>query len=219
MAKDPAVLFYTSDFISGTSFFTYAERGQYILLLCQQHQLGSIPENHMISVCGSIDSPVIGKFIKGNDGNYYNERMRIEADKRKRFCESRSNNKSGRPKISNKSKSHDNHMNIHMEDESDNEDESIIGFNLFWNSYDKKVGSKSKIKKKWDKLSTATQQLILKYIPKYKLSQPDKQYRKHPETFLNNESWNDELIFRDNGTNQQDTSETLIAREDWKIHK
>lgn len=88
------------------------------------------------------------------------------------------------------------------EDEDENEDESIIGFNIFWNLYDKKVGSKSKIKKKWDKLSTTTHQCILEYIPKYKLSQPDKQYRKHPETFFNNESWKDEII-NNNGTHQQ----------------
>ncbi len=33
------------------------------------------------------------------------------------------------------------------------------------------------------------------YIPKYKAAQPNKQYRKNPETFLNNKSWNDELIY------------------------
>jgi len=92
MAKDPAVLFYTSDFLSGTSFFTMEERGKYITLLCQQHQLGSIPANHMISVCGSLDSNVVKKFSKDKDG-YYNERMREEAIRRSSYCISRSNNK------------------------------------------------------------------------------------------------------------------------------
>lgn len=36
MAKALTVLFYTSDFLSGTSFFTMEERGQYITLLCEQ---------------------------------------------------------------------------------------------------------------------------------------------------------------------------------------
>lgn len=118
MAKDPAVLFYTSDFISGTAFFSYEEKGQYITLLCNQHQLGGIPENHMISVCGSLDCQVAKKFSKGKDGIYFNPRMRTEAERRRSFCESRSNNKSGRPS-SNKDKiireSHDNHMSVHME--------------------------------------------------------------------------------------------------------
>ena len=126
MAKDPAVLFYTSDFLSGTSFFNNEQRGQYILLLCQQHQLGVIPENHMISVCGSLDSPVAKKFTKDEQGSYYNIRMREEGVKRANFCASRSNDKSGRPKV----KSHDNHMiNIrkshvnHTENENDNGNE------------------------------------------------------------------------------------------------
>ena len=67
-------------------------------------------------------------------------------------------------------------------------------FDLFWDLYDKKVGEKSKIKKKYDKLSKETKDLIIKYIPKYKLSCPDKKFRKNPSTFLNNKSWNDELI-------------------------
>jgi uncharacterized protein YdaU (DUF1376 family) len=120
MTKDPAVLFYTSDFLSGTSFFSMEQRGQYITLLCQQHQLGEIPENHMINICGSLDSVVIKKFIKNEQGNYYNQRMKDEAEKRKSFCLSRSNNKSGRKKKEITSKSYENHKIIHMENENDN---------------------------------------------------------------------------------------------------
>ena len=35
----------------------------------------------------------------------------------------------------------------------------------------------------------------MSYIPQYKQCQPDKKYRKNPETFLNQKAWNDELIF------------------------
>jgi len=120
MSKDPAVLFYTSDFLSGTSFFSMEQRGQYITLLCQQHQLGEIPENHMINICGSLDSVVIKKFIKNEQGNYFNKRMKDEAEKRRTFCLSRSNNKSGRKKKEITSKSYENHKIIHMENENDN---------------------------------------------------------------------------------------------------
>ena len=37
----------------------------------------------------------------------------------------------------------------------------------------------------------------MEYLPKYKLSQPEKKFRKDPDTFLNNKSWNDELIESD----------------------
>lgn len=67
-------------------------------------------------------------------------------------------------------------------------------FEDFWDDYDKKVGSKPKLLKKWNKLSKTAKLKIRDYIPLYKAAQPDKKYRKNPETFLNNESWNDEII-------------------------
>ena len=124
MAKDPAVLFYTSDFLSGTSFFSYEEKGRYITLLCQQHQKNGIPENHMINICESLDSQVAKKFVKGEDGLYRNQRMADESERRRNYCDSRSNNKSGRPSKNHKKiirKSYDSDMNIHMETETDNE--------------------------------------------------------------------------------------------------
>lgn len=72
--------------------------------------------------------------------------------------------------------------------------ESNISFDFFWNLYDKKIGDKSKLSKKWEKLKDEERQAAIDYIPRYKASQPDKKYRKNPETFLNNKSWNDELI-------------------------
>ena len=69
-----------------------------------------------------------------------------------------------------------------------------ISFDVFWDLYDKKKGEKNKLSNKWDKLSDDERNKIIDYIPKYKLSQPDKKYRKDPETFLNNKSWLDELI-------------------------
>ena len=71
-------------------------------------------------------------------------------------------------------------------------------FLSFWNLYDKKV-ARPKCEKLWEKLTLKEKQACLSYIPLYKQAQPDKQYRKNPETFLRNKSWNDELIFRNHG--------------------
>ena len=100
MSKDPAVLFYTGDFLTGTAFFNDEQRGQYIRLLCEQHQNGHIPENHMVSICLSLGSPVVKKFVKDSEGNYYNIRMEEEIEKRAHFVDSRRGNGSlgGRPK-------------------------------------------------------------------------------------------------------------------------
>lgn len=69
-----------------------------------------------------------------------------------------------------------------------------IDFEIFWNEYDKKVGNKEKLRKKWESLSDKERQDVISYIPLYKQSRPDKQFRKDPSTFLNNKSWNDEII-------------------------
>lgn len=79
-------------------------------------------------------------------------------------------------------------------------------FTEFWDMYEKKVGDTKKIKKKWDSLSQADRESIMAYIPGYKQSQPDKQYRKNPETFLNNRAWKDELIFKSNDTKHTDSA-------------
>jgi hypothetical protein len=79
-------------------------------------------------------------------------------------------------------------------------EESIYYFDGFWNLYDKKRGDKTKVEKKWDKLTEEVKRDIMEYIPKYKQAQPDKQYRKDPMTFLNNCGWEDELIFKEGQT-------------------
>lgn len=115
MTKDPAILFYTSDFLSGTAFFTDAQRGQYIRLLCEQHQNGHIPERHMFDICQSYDSPVFKKFVKDAEGNYYQERMEKETQRRTSYSESRRNNRFGKKEQPDVTPHMSNHMSIHME--------------------------------------------------------------------------------------------------------
>lgn len=69
-----------------------------------------------------------------------------------------------------------------------------IDFDIFWDLYDKKVGDKVKLKKKWDSLTDKERETAITHIPLYKKSKPDKQFRKDPQTYLNNKSFNDEII-------------------------
>ncbi len=78
-------------------------------------------------------------------------------------------------------------------DKNDKNVKNKVMFDLFWNLYDKKVSS-SKCKSKWDKLTLQEQKKAMVFIPRYKQTTPDKKFRKNPETFLNNKSWNDELV-------------------------
>nr|MBC8437053.1 hypothetical protein [bacterium] len=62
-----------------------------------------------------------------------------------------------------------------------------------WDLYDKKV-AKPKAESLWKKLSKKDRDDCMEYIPKYSKAQPNKKYRKNPDTFLRNKSWNDELV-------------------------
>lgn len=85
--------------------------------------------------------------------------------------------------------------------ETEIETETNVLFENFWDLYDKKRGDKIKLEKLWHKLTDEEREKIMLYIPKYKLSQPDKKYRKDPQTFLNNKSWKDEIIEQGNNNN------------------
>ena len=93
-------------------------------------------------------------------------------------------------------------MHTHTQEEEEQEEEKEeeqyinIDFEFFWIEYDKKVGDKQKLIKKWNNLTDAEREKIMEYLPSYKQSVPDKQFRKNPETFFNNKSWNDEIVSR-----------------------
>lgn len=113
MSKDPAVLFYTSDFLSGTFTMTNEQVGKYIRLLCLQHQKGRLTEKDMLSICSAYDSEIWEKF-KMEDGYYLNEKMSNETIRRQKFSESRRNN-ALTPKSESTSKAYAQHMETETE--------------------------------------------------------------------------------------------------------
>ena len=112
--KDPAVLFYTQDFITGTLLMTDEQRGKYIMLLCLQHQNGKLTERDMLKICGGKDKDIWDKFIN-EDGCFYNKRMLLETQKRNNYTESRRKNLQKTT-----------HMDSHMEPHMENENENVI---------------------------------------------------------------------------------------------
>lgn len=82
MAKDPAFLFYSSDFLSGVQDLTMEERGQYITLLSLQHQKGHLSEKIIKLSVGNAAADVMAKFRQDSAGLWYNERLDIEKQKR-----------------------------------------------------------------------------------------------------------------------------------------
>lgn len=82
--------------------------------------------------------------------------------------------------------------------------------------YDKKLG-KDKAQKAWDILSKEEKSLALKTVQSYVESTPDKQYRKHPTTYLNQKSFNDEIIIR-NTTQTQRIAPKVTAQQLHEAH-
>lgn len=67
-------------------------------------------------------------------------------------------------------------------------------FDNIWNLYDKKVGCKDKLRKKWNSMSKADRKAATEYVPLYVIATEDKKYRKNFQTFLNQRGWEDEII-------------------------
>ena len=129
MGKDPAFLFYPGDFIAGTTHLTDEEVGCYIRLLCTQFNQGPLSEKKIRRILGekhaNIWEELEDKFLKNNQGEFYNKRLLFEKNRREKFVESRSNNR----KTSKLSPvSYEKHTKVirkthveHMENENENE--------------------------------------------------------------------------------------------------
>jgi hypothetical protein len=120
MSKDPAFLFYSSDFLTGTMFMDNEQVGKFIRLMCAQHQKGRLTEKDMLKICVTHDEDIFEKFALDGAGLYYNERLEQEVEKRKAYSESRRNNRKKKEDMIDTSLSYVKHM------ENENENENII---------------------------------------------------------------------------------------------
>lgn len=195
--SDPAFLFYSSDFLTGVSDLTMKERGQYITLLCLQHQKGHFTKKMVGIATPDATADVIAKFEVDTDGKYFNVRLDKEKKKREEYSEKQRNRALDGWKKRRKVDATAIATAMPIQKENRNEDvninedvNGIIPFDDFWNLYDYKKDRK-KCKGKWSKLDKETQEKVIKLIPAYISENPDKKFRKYPYTFLNNESWDD----------------------------
>lgn len=93
---------------------------------------------------------------------------------------------------------------------------NIETFNHLWDIYDKKVG-KDKAYKAFIKTNKKDYDIIIDHVKEYVDKTPDKQYRKNLATYLNNKSWNDEIVERvdkpkDFYANEQEKAQKLLEK-------
>ena len=84
----------------------------------------------------------------------------------------------------------------YKEKERDKEKDINILFDVFWNLYNRKEGSKKRCESKWNKLSDIERQKIIDTLPSFMSQIRDKQFQPFPETYLNQERWNDEIAIK-----------------------
>ena len=129
-------------------------------------------------------------------------------------------------KDSYKDKDKDNNKDKEKYKEKDNIN---IQFSEFWNLYDKKVGDKKRCEKKWDSLTNEERQKIKDTLPIFLGLIKDKQFQPHPETYLNQNRWNDEVVantkkkyklYNEIGTTEFELTESELQQKfarGWKL--
>lgn len=195
MSKDPAFLFYSSDFMMGTMVMSFEDRGKYITLLSYMHQNGRISLENMQALVGDVSDNLKLKFKIDENGLWYNERLEEAITKRERFNASRRSNGmlGGRPVAEN---AKPRMVAQKHADEIIPEIEPAVEkypFDKFWTMYDKPT-EKQSCETKWNKLAEQDREIILQRLPAYVKATPDTQYRKNPLTYLNRKIWLDDFI-------------------------
>ncbi len=91
MAKDPAILWYYNDYLSGTEHMTFEEQGAYMRLLCKQADIGHMNLDFIKKVLGKsfkkIWQNISEKFLQDEKGDFFNARVDAEKNKRKKYSE------------------------------------------------------------------------------------------------------------------------------------
>lgn len=155
--KDFSYMFYPGDVLRDTQFFTDAQKGCYLSILCCHIENIRISYDLIMIITRSLNdferSSFIKIFDKDDDGYFLNWAVNA-IQKRSAFIESRSNNKAGRKKneeVFEEKKeiikeSYDLHMTNHMVNVNENKKEKVIKSELE-NVFDSFLEMRKKIKK------------------------------------------------------------------------
>lgn len=234
MSKDPAMLFYTKDFLTGVALLNMKERGQYITLLCLQQQLGHMSLEQMQMAVGKLTPGILSKYVQDDQGLYYNVRADVEIGKRRKHCEKQKENIEKRW---NKAPQTDTTVNttdipnayhgittvIPLANASNNTPSSSSKgwleeqFETFWSIYPRKVG-KQAAKKAFAKVPKSE---LPKLIPAVEAQKASRQWTRdggqfvpYPATWLNQGRWDDEVD--DAGGGSKEAQQLQDQYNEWR---
>ena len=180
MAKDPAFLFYTADFLTGVMFMSNNEVGIYIKTLCILHQHGGrLPKDKIEKVVGVLPNIVLEKLELDKENNLFNRRLMEETIKRNAYCSSRKKNRMKK----NICKTYEKHMSGHMENENEDRDRDRVGIIIKDKYLDYVLLSKEEHQKLVDKLGTALVDTYIDRLNNY-IGSKGRRYKSHYYTIL-----------------------------------
>lgn len=91
--KDPAMLFYPSDFLVDTMLFDDIVIGRYIKLVCFLHQKGHLLYDDILGIVREENSPIFKLLEIDDKGLYYIPKIDVEIARRKAYSDSRRKNR------------------------------------------------------------------------------------------------------------------------------
>lgn len=92
MAKDPAFLLYSADFLIGALDLSMKERGQYITLLCLQHQKGHLTSELVNILVPNVSRRTLSKFQRDPEGRLFQPRLESEIARRAQKTKTQTDN-------------------------------------------------------------------------------------------------------------------------------
>jgi uncharacterized protein YdaU (DUF1376 family) len=220
------------DFIKDTSFLTNEEVGIYMKLIWLYYDTEKPLLNDIFTLsmkAGARESEnvllgILNMFFSLQDEEWHHSRCDKEIAEFHGYIESKSRagkasaerrmNMKATPveQVSNKRTTHEQLTTTHKPLPTNHIKLTPVGFDLFWNSYNKKVGKPNSIKQ-WAKIKF-TDGLLEKIVEKAKadaIAKPDNKFRKDPERWLKGQHWLDEVVIAQEpekkelplGTNEQ----------------
>lgn len=90
--KDPALMFYTANFLAETRRMSLEQIGKYIKLICFQHQTGHIIEEEFTEIVSHSDTAISCLFDVDEYGRYFVQHIDDAIEQRRKYSISRSQN-------------------------------------------------------------------------------------------------------------------------------
>jgi len=228
--KSPAFLFYAGDYLKDTQLLPVKAEIAYIRILCEHINNLTVKHHAIKFITRELDDEerilLFDRLEQLEDG-YRIPWVVTAIEKQRAFSESRRNNANAKKGSTSLPSVKHKHHHKEKENENENDNNKALenekaytaelwpSFEDFWTKYEKKIDRK-KCFSKWQKLNHKTKIKIMEHLEEYLPAtnrNGDTQYRRYPLTYLNSETWNNEIPKTNENYNDTNATYERTARE------